>query len=287
MDEESIQWRRVKWFEYVRRHFDIVSFGDLANWIAREAGSVRRDEADREQALVDLEDSIKHGEFGPADKKRCILWLPKPPPGSDTPLGQFCLRLNYGQTARMRVTADLYASRALCRTWLEARQIPLPPWLRHPEPPAGETVAVASTAAESLTVQKKPTLDQPLDSSTLLPEQDTLSQPELIVEGQPEQGPQTVEAPTDEPIAVPIGTDRTLVEPLRPIPRRRGPDGEKRKEAVRAMIQAVEDKMVSIEELDGMKQKTLVRFNPDLKRTALVQARKEALQQLMLSKTTA
>ncbi len=105
-------------------------------------------------------------------------------------------------------------------------------------------------------------------------------EPELIVT-------QTVEPPTDEPIAMPIGTARTLVKPLRPIPRRRGPDPVKRKEAIRAMIEAVEDGTISTDELVGMKGKTLVRFNPEAKRTMLVEAREEALQQLTLRKTTA
>jgi hypothetical protein len=210
MDEASIQWRRAKWFEYVRRRFDLMSFGDLADWIATEAGSVRRNEADREQALVDLENSVKNGEFGPADVKRCILWLPKPPPGSDIPLGQFCLRLNYHQIVGMRgklaapsLISDLYASRALCLRWSEARQIRLPPWLKHPETPAGEPVAatIESTAAD--TAQALAT-DQPPDPSTPLPEQGTLSQPALIVEGPPQHRPPTVKPAVDEPVAAPI-----------------------------------------------------------------------------------
>jgi hypothetical protein len=143
MDDFWIQSGRAKWFEYVRRRFGLVSFWDLAGWIATEPGTVRCNEADREQALVALEDSVKHGEFGPG-----IVWLPKSPP-SDILLGQFYFRLNYGQIVWMGVSADLYASRASCRKWLEARQIRVPPWL-YPESPAGEPVAAASVGAPSI-----------------------------------------------------------------------------------------------------------------------------------------
>jgi hypothetical protein len=141
MDELSIHWRRAKWFDYIVRRFDLVAFRDLADWIATEAGGVSRNEAHREQALIDLKDSIKRGEFGPAHERRCIPWLQKPP-RSDM-LGKLCLRLNYGQIVGQgaSVTPDLYAARALCLKWLEARQLRLPPWLKHPEPPAGEPVA--------------------------------------------------------------------------------------------------------------------------------------------------
>jgi hypothetical protein len=188
MDEASIQWRRAKWFEYVRRRFDLVSFGDLADWIATGAGNVRRNEADREQALVDLEDSVKRGEFGPADEKRCIPWLPKPP-RSDM-RGKLCLRLNYGQIVRQgaSVISDLYASRALCLKWLEARQIRLPPWLKHPEPPAGKPTAatIESAVAESTSPAKAPATAARIEGAVA--ETSDVQQPMIEGTAQPNKG---------------------------------------------------------------------------------------------------
>jgi hypothetical protein len=140
------QLRRAKWFDYACRRFDLVSFGELADWIARDPGSVTRNEERRKQALIDLEASVARGEFGPADERRCIPWFPKPP-RIDTK----CLQLNYGQIVGMKgfsgavgVTPDLHVSRALCVKWLEARQISVPPWLSAPiiptNRPAQQTV---------------------------------------------------------------------------------------------------------------------------------------------------
>jgi hypothetical protein len=127
---ETIQWRRAGWYEYVRRRFSLVSFGDLADWVARRPGTVTRDETARDQALADLVSSVGKGEFGPANDKRCIPWLSKPPRADM--IGKLCLRLNYGQILGMgpTIAADLYITSAAGRGWLEARQISMPPWLR-------------------------------------------------------------------------------------------------------------------------------------------------------------
>jgi hypothetical protein len=100
----------------------------------------------------------------------------------------------------------------------------------------------------------------------------------VLIADAPEQKPPAVEPQAGEP-------STTAQETLRPIPARRGPDGVKRKEATRAMIQAVEAKKISTDELQRMKQKNLVEFNPGAKRTMLAEARKDALRQLTLSKT--
>jgi hypothetical protein len=131
MEIIATQMRRARWYDYIRRRFDLVSFGDLADWIATIPGGVDRNEARRTQALLDFKQSIARGEFGARDK-RCIPWLPKPP--RTDMIGRLCIRLNYGQIVGMgdTVIADLWATSALCQKWLEARQIALPPWLTPP-----------------------------------------------------------------------------------------------------------------------------------------------------------
>jgi hypothetical protein len=128
----AIQMRRAKWFDYVVERFDLISFRKIADWLATEPGSIERNEARREQALFDLEHSVGEGEFGPARERRCIVWLPNPPPADI--LGSFPIRLNYGQIAGMTqrglsLTADLHISRQQCVTWFRARKLPLPFWL--------------------------------------------------------------------------------------------------------------------------------------------------------------
>jgi hypothetical protein len=60
MDEVSIQWRRAKWFDYVCRRFDLVSFRDLAEWIAREPGSATCNNKDRFEQEAYPVDSGEH-----------------------------------------------------------------------------------------------------------------------------------------------------------------------------------------------------------------------------------
>lgn len=119
------QYRRVRLFERVARRFDLVQFRQIADWCAKEPGSVRRHEDLRTQAFRDLGDAAIRGEFGPR-----LFCMPYRVPT----YRPFWIRRTPVQVETMRdhghdETPDLWAARELCARWLRARDIPPPPWL--------------------------------------------------------------------------------------------------------------------------------------------------------------
>jgi hypothetical protein len=114
---------------------NLISFKEMADACARKPGGVERDEALRQQAYRDLEQSVLRGEFGPTEKP-VVAYLQEIPHG-DHP-GRFPLRLTAGQLIRFRefnIVADLWAPHHLCVRWFKENRIPVPPWLA--EPPSG------------------------------------------------------------------------------------------------------------------------------------------------------
>ena len=96
MDEAAVRAHRYRRFEYVRKRFGLVSFADLANWLALESGQLGLlDERRRTLALVELRDAVLTGAFGP-EEKLCVAYMPKPVHGTHP--GRYPLRL----TARIR-----------------------------------------------------------------------------------------------------------------------------------------------------------------------------------------
>jgi hypothetical protein len=126
--------RRARWFAYVSRRFDMESFAALADWCAREPGSVDRNEGRRIQALRDLQEGVVLGEFGPPQKPS-VAYLPHIVPTDR--IGRFPLRLTAFQIGYFRdyghdLAGDLWAPREVCMNWLSARQIAPPLWLTRP-----------------------------------------------------------------------------------------------------------------------------------------------------------
>lgn len=138
--------RRMRWFDYVRRRFDMVAFDDVAEWCAREPASLERNEARRTKAYQELLTAIRLGEFGPGEWPT-IAHMPR-----DIPTySPYSLRLSRGQIAILSadsnwglgLAADLWAPRQLVAQWFKKRGIELPPWIVEteaelngaPEPP--------------------------------------------------------------------------------------------------------------------------------------------------------
>lgn len=161
MEQNSIigeQMRKARWYAYMCRRFNLVSFEDIADWCARETEGVGRSEAKQEQALRDLENSVSLGEFGPPDRP-LIPCFPKPPPVS---LGEdrWAIKLSAGQILWMRdsghsVTKYLHIPADQARRWLDARGIPAPPWLMS-RCPAASSDAPLARADGGLPTAKRP-----------------------------------------------------------------------------------------------------------------------------------
>jgi hypothetical protein len=125
-------WRAARFSRIVSK-LDLVSFAALADWLAREPGSIARDERRRAQAMEDFRDAVLRGEFGPPRKPE-VAWLANVEPVEPLGRGHFPLRPRNGQVGWMHawgsdMTPDLWAPRELCLRWLRAREVDPPPWL--------------------------------------------------------------------------------------------------------------------------------------------------------------
>jgi superfamily I DNA/RNA helicase len=100
----KIQFRRAYRFSRIVERLDLISFADIADWCARRAGGVERDEALRMQAYRDLEQSVLKGEFGPANKP-IVAFLPR-----TLPMATLLAVSRYGLQRKLITCANLFAS---------------------------------------------------------------------------------------------------------------------------------------------------------------------------------
>jgi hypothetical protein len=125
------------WKRRQKRAHDWVNFSDIADWCARETGTVRRSEAHREQAWHDLYAAVINNEFE-LDGRCRVAYLPHGQTRSDKPLRLRlcvddlwqCCEFVIGRTPPM--LPDCWAPRAMCLRWFQARDIRPPPWLDPP-----------------------------------------------------------------------------------------------------------------------------------------------------------
>lgn len=127
----TLRSRRGIWFEKIRRWFDLVSFSDLADCLARVPGRLGRDDHQRVAGLTDLRDAVLSGAFG-AREKLGVVYLP--PPHGEHP-GRLPLRLTQWQVRNLtngwgvEHAAHLWAPRAVAKRWFETRGFSYPEWL--------------------------------------------------------------------------------------------------------------------------------------------------------------
>ena len=113
-------------------HYRGVRFDRLADWIAQKAGGIDRNEELRERALLELEQSILDGEFGPVHRPT-VRYLPEARArGEAARAARFTGVQAIIDLRRMGrpVAADLFTTRPLALAWFHARQITPPPWLK-------------------------------------------------------------------------------------------------------------------------------------------------------------
>src|SRR3954454_14053428 len=94
----TLRTRRAVCFTRVVARFDLMSFSDIADGLAREPGRLERNEKRRELALADLREAALRGEFGPPDKP-AIVCLPENVPSDRR--GRLPLRMTAGQISLM------------------------------------------------------------------------------------------------------------------------------------------------------------------------------------------
>jgi hypothetical protein len=143
--------QRVRWFDYVRRHFDMVALADVADWCARERGGLDRSEERRSEAYQELLTAILQGEFGSGEWP-ALAHMPR-----DVPTySPYCLRLSRGQIAYLSAhdpcfAAALWAPRRLVARWFQSRGMELPPWLMDLKDEPQETAPDPSLRTEAPT----------------------------------------------------------------------------------------------------------------------------------------
>ena len=98
----GLRLSRIDRFGRLIRRFDLVSFRSVADELAREPGSVDRNETRRAQAYRDLGESILRGEFGQKQRGKyafaSVLRMPEFPE-SGGGKGRFPLRVSLTQVA--------------------------------------------------------------------------------------------------------------------------------------------------------------------------------------------
>lgn len=124
-----------RWQERMQQSRDWVCFIDLADWCARESGSINPDERKRTIAYQQLGESLKLGEFGTGKHTQVAY-----PDGLILKRHNRYIRMTtqtYDKTpegsGRRDVLERCWVPRDLARKWLEAKRLPVPPWLSFPD----------------------------------------------------------------------------------------------------------------------------------------------------------
>jgi hypothetical protein len=101
-----------------------LSFEEIADWCAREPGTVCRDETLRAQAYSDLRDAMLAGEFGHGVQSRVLYFHPDPGPAEErlrlAPEGLRTWLDFYGPDNPVIMTEILFwcwLPQDLCRRW--------------------------------------------------------------------------------------------------------------------------------------------------------------------------
>jgi hypothetical protein len=125
-----------RWQERMRQSREWVCFADLADWCARESGTINPDERKKVNAYRQLGESLKLGKFGTGKHTRVPF-----PDGLILKGTKRWIRMTtqtYEQISEEgrgweAVLEGCWIPRDLARQWLEAKRLALPPWLSSPE----------------------------------------------------------------------------------------------------------------------------------------------------------
>lgn len=140
----SRQQRTVQFALRQRRQRKWIAFRDIADWCARENGSIEADEAKREKSYRTLAASILAADFERDGRSRVLLLNPE---------DQFCTLAtheagrivgSFGGDFDILTKAYLqwcWVPRDLAIRWFENRNLQLPPWLGTTPMPAARLAA--------------------------------------------------------------------------------------------------------------------------------------------------
>jgi hypothetical protein len=136
------QWRHARIDRFIRRQWQVrdwINFAEVADFCAREAGSIAPDEGKRTRAYEELADAIIKGEFDKDGRSRVFFLHPSSTKVRMTwetlaDVIQFNLD---GDLGRERL-AHCWAPRAMMERFFEKRRLPRSPALFAPRPSALE-----------------------------------------------------------------------------------------------------------------------------------------------------
>jgi hypothetical protein len=170
------QLRRFRDCQGRRRRW--LSFEEIADWCAREPGTVRRDETLRAQAYADLRDAMLAGEFGHGVQSRVLYLQPDPGPAEKrlrlAPEGLRTWLDFYGADNPVIVTEILsrcWLPQDLCRRWYARQGLVWPsafdpPGAQRAAPVPGKRLSPRSIVA---TREKSSIADENESNSSLHP----------------------------------------------------------------------------------------------------------------------
>jgi hypothetical protein len=137
------QWRHARIDRFIRRQWQVrdwINFGDVADFCARETGSITPDEEKRARAYDELADALIKGEFDRDDRSRVLYLHPSSKKARMTwewfsDVFRFNIDGNRGQSEFLPYC---WAPRAMMERFFEKRRLPTSPAFFAPRPGARE-----------------------------------------------------------------------------------------------------------------------------------------------------
>ena len=110
-----------------RREREWINFAEIADWCAREIGSIKPDEERRSLAFARLRAALKAGEFEQADRARVLMLSPDSSMAKLTrERFEFIAPRFDEQTVASAYLAYCWVPRELCRAWFVHHRLPWP-----------------------------------------------------------------------------------------------------------------------------------------------------------------
>jgi hypothetical protein len=136
--------------EAQRQSRDWISLAEIADWCAREHGSIIPDPQRRDAAFVDLRAAIAKGAFATAGRSRVLFLHPTATFAKLTRERLAKIEACYPTTdVNVHYLGWCWVPRTLARDWFASLRLPAPPWLADAPAEAPRLVAAAPASARA------------------------------------------------------------------------------------------------------------------------------------------
>ena len=153
--------RVSQWAERMRRSREWIGFADIADWCAREKGSIIPDDRLKIETYRALGASVASGEFEHSGRSRVVYTAAMIMPGYPVRIRMTRETFDACPFPKQDTLEWCWIPRDLCRSWFEGRRLPLPPWISE----GGGAVGKARGAG----LQPKKTINHPVPNAQATP----------------------------------------------------------------------------------------------------------------------